>query len=241
MRDVVLCLLACTATLLATSDSVAQSDSTSHRVIQMALAQENNRLLLSSKTEGSNLAPVLSTVEAGPDVTGDLKIWRVRAGSSSYLIVEGNGGLYRAGGFPSFDLVELSRLLGRRRPCSSGATQLAHCLAVVLDPNGAIQVIQPLLIPKDSLALAASAAWVQVMPSDWPTDTLIGRQEGDTLVVSTAFTRHLDTFDQSWTAVAYAFSFRRGEVAALSVRRGPPFSFRGKAPPVSRTVEPKRE
>lgn len=200
----------------------AQSPAIGHKLRALASTELTNEMLLSSSTEGGQWGSDQVSIEQGPRIAS-VTIWRGVAGSRFYLVVEHADTLYLAGGFTQPNFVAIDRLIGRTEECSS-LTERANCLATLLDPYGAVQMIAP--FSGTDMPTPAVGAWNEIKPRDWPSDTLITGPGNRTSVVVTLFTRNLGNFDQAWTAIAHGFTFDNGDLVAWVSRESSPFSFR---------------
>lgn len=203
-----------------------QTPELSQSLRELAATEKTNTMSLSQTTLGGRWGSGESVVERGPDIADGVSLWRVVAGSSSYLVVQTGDRIYRAGGFSGADTFGVAEQLMRHAPCADGPAALAGCLALALDLHGAVEVVVPYSADTAWKSRMALTEWKKVRPRDWPADTTLTGSGGDTsVVVVTIFSRNMGNFDQAWTAVAHSFTFHRGMLAAWSVRRGPTLAF----------------
>ncbi len=200
---------------------LSQDSNLSQELRTMAALEAQNANNLSSLTAGGEYSTHLVTVERGPRLGSDTPVWRVWALNKPYLIVQSGARLYRAGGFGYADPIELAGVLSGGSGCSAGAGTLAGCLALMLDPLGAVGALS--LADADTSARLVLAAWRKSRPDDWPRDTVRVGALGDTIVVRTVLSRTVMNFGAPWGATVHSFDFYQGKLIAYATRKGPLF------------------
>ncbi len=134
--------------------------------------------------------------------------------------VANDGSIFRLGGFPDPDPRGAASHV-RRYHSPLSARDLADQLAVLLDPNGAVELVPwtpEVPIVPDELR----ANWEAHRPIGWPAPGTTSIHDGGTLVRVSVLTRARHLAGRPWQALAYTFQFdREGELGEWFVLAGP--------------------
>jgi hypothetical protein len=115
------------------------------------------------------------------------------------------GTLYFLGGFSQPALGPVNALLGPVQADSTHRYDRAVELIELADPFGGDELYYPGRDQRKRPAL--NRFWQGQRPRDWPSDTVVTRADGSTLVRLTALSHRVRAFAPIWSPLAYAFVF----------------------------------
>jgi hypothetical protein len=179
-----------------------------------------------------------SAVEAGAvrleRVTGiaeGLDLWRATLPSDHshpYLLASVNDKVLRLGGFAAPELSVVTSQLARGTMTDRDARGAAEQLALLADPNGAIQRIFVDRGDQPEYVSTVVTAWRRRAPRDWPPDTVTAVESGGWFVRLTLLSRATRSYTLHWMPFAYCFAFDgEGRLLAWTQRAGEIFGVAG--------------
>lgn len=155
-----------------------------------------------------------------------LDLWRATLPSDHshpYLLATMDGEVVRLGGFanPELGVVALGRSLGEVN--AEKVRTLSEELALLADPNGALQWVYVGKADGPGYASTVSSAWRKIMPRNWPRDTVVATA-GGWLTRLTLLSRDTRSYTLHWVPLAFSFEFdRKGRLMAWAERAGESF------------------
>lgn len=179
-----------------------------------------------------------SAVEAGAvrlervaDIAEGLDLWRATLPSDHshpYLLAFANDKVLRLGGFAAPELSVVTSQFARGTMTDRAARGAAEQLALLADPNGAIQKIFVERGDQPGYVSTVVVAWRRRAPRDWPRDTVTATEGGGWLVRATLLSRATRSYTLHWMPFAYCFAFDgQGRLLAWTQRTGESFGVAG--------------
>lgn len=164
-------------------------------------------------------------------IANDLDVWRATLPSDHshpYLLVSMKGKLIGLGGFTSPGLTSIAPVLRNGDLTAKRIRRRAEQLALLSDPNGAIQVVLLESADRPSYLSTVAVAWSKGKPADWPPDTVVTSEAGGWLVRLTLLSRDTRSFTLHWLPRVVSFNFdREGRLTAWGSRTGEFFGVAG--------------
>lgn len=145
------------------------------------------------------------------------RAWVARDHWHAYQVGVVGDTLIPLGGFQNPDLVTAAAKLPRQIKSSPNIRATAERLALLGDGNGAVQYL--------FRSKTYRTTWRNLLPDPWPPDTMVNLRNGNVRAVITILSQDSHSYTQSWTPVAYAFTFdHTGQLLAWASRRGGPIA-----------------
>jgi hypothetical protein len=193
--------------------------------------QARSELAVRARTATPSVDPSSVRLEKVPDLADGIEVWRGTISSDHshpYLLALIGGETFRLGGFSAPELRAFAARLGRGPLTRTGAVSRARSLALLADPNGAIQEIFVTGADQPGYISLVATAWSRHAPADWPIDTTVANAGGGWRVRLTLLSRATRTYTLHWVPTAYCFDFDRdGQLTAWAQRSGEIFGVPG--------------
>lgn len=222
-------LLVAVALQLAVSD-IARAQELQNAIRQQVVAQSLAEMAVRSRATPGPVDERLIRIERVSSAVDSLELWRATLPSDHshpYLLAHVGDKLFQLGGFTNPQLVEVAGGLGGE-VIPRATLARAQRLAVLADPNGAIQIISSDNADRPGYASKVLETWKRIQPKDWPRDTLILSGGGRLLIRLTLFSRDTRSYTLYWVPLAYSFAFdENGRLDAWAVRTGEDFNVSG--------------
>jgi hypothetical protein len=226
------------------SDNTASGEARTYRAAQApvdtvikAMARErvvHQFIVESALSTTGPVAPdsFVSLAEVQTTIPG-IRVWRalvlIHDHSHPYLVAQVGDSVVPLGGFPSPALLSVAPPIDMGATGDSAIVATARSLALLADPNGAMQVVFPEMKASSRGAIRIRNEWERRRPSNWPKYRIEQSPlSGQYLVVVTALSREVRSFAQEWVPFVYAFGFTpSGRLSAWMRMPGPAFATPG--------------
>ncbi len=202
-----------------------------HVIMQRYVAsQALTEVALRVNTRPPRVNPGAIQLERVAGIAGGLDLWRATLPSDHshpYLLARLNGKVIRLGGFTAPDLWTVASQLAPGGLDAERARAFSEQLALLADPNGAIQWIYVEKADQPAYVSKVASAWKKRAPGDWPRDTVMANEAGWTVQL-TMLSRDTRSYTLHWVPLALSFDFDRdGRLLTWAQRAGELFGVTG--------------